>query len=115
MKWINWITISTVIYVIAVVLYCFKNVGSPLNGFYHNLISTFMLGVVFFGALRKNNNELDKSFLIAIVLIKVFNLICHLVWLVTGHDELFQPYYFCAIVAVCFFIGIVINKKILWK
>lgn len=114
-KKINWLLLAVVAYFAAIVIYSLKSQQDNFWGFYHNTVSTYAICVLFLGMMKRNKTELDKSFLISIVLIKVFNWLCYLVWYISGCSEQNQPYFFCIIVAVCMVLGVIINKKLTWK
>lgn len=109
------LTMLIVVYMIAVSMYAFKSIGSLNWAYYHSTVSLYLVLILFYGMVKKNKTEMDKSLLISIVLLKVFNWLCYTAWMILGSDFQNQPYFFCIIVAMCFFIGIVINKKVLWK
>lgn len=114
-KRINYLFLAVVVYFAAIVFYSFKSEQGGIWGLYQYTVTTYAICVLFLGMMKRNKTELDKSFLISIVLIRVFNWLCYLVWYISGCSEQNQPYFFCIIVAVCMFLGVIINKKLSWK
>jgi len=114
-KKVNWFLLMVVAYIVATIFYVFVHVNSEGWGVYHQAIATLLILIVFFGCLKPNKSELDKSLLIAIVLLRIFNFITYLIWYLIGCDFQSTPTFFCVMVMVCLLIGLMLNKKILWK
>lgn len=104
-----------VAYIVATIFYVFVNEANSGWSLYYNAVTTFLVITLFVGFIKKNKTEVDKSLLVALVLLRIFNFITHLIWYSFGSNWQSTPTFFCIMVMVCLLLGILLNKKILWK
>lgn len=115
MKKVNYFTLMVVIYMIATIFYVFVHKDESIWSLYRDTITTFLILTCFVFAIKKEKTESDKSLMIALVLLRVFNLITYIVWYVTGSDWQSTPTFFCVMVMASVLCGILINKNSSWK
>lgn len=115
LKRINYLTVMVVIYAIATLFYVFVHKNEGFWSLYRDGVTTFLVLTLFYGCVKKEKTEVDKSLLIALVLLKIFNLITYLIWYTLGSDWQSTPTFFCVMVVASVLFGLSINKKALWK
>jgi len=111
----HWFKILVAVYMMATLFCVFFKQDTDAWGVYREGVVCYSFIVLFLGCINKNKTEKDKSILVALVLLKIFNWITYLIWFITGSNWQSTPLVFCVLVVVSLLLGLLLNKKILWK
>lgn len=115
MRNLNLFILMVVAYIVATIFYVFVNEDGDGWTLYYNSVLTLLVLTLFVGFTKQHKSEMDKSLLVALVLLRVFNLCTNAIWYFIGSNWQSTPTCFCIMVVVCLLLGLMLNKNILWK